>query len=255
MEEPMSRERPSLEPRIVAALANPNIGSAELAELTAETEGAITLADQAANQARENALVLTADPRASHTAIVDAELSRDKLKAVLPRLRERLAKALAEERQAKWLASYQRVKAERDALDAEFAETYPRLASGLVDLFERIRTCDLACRRINTEASELAGEMRRLHLNPPEIELTELPGYWPLRKPGGKFNGLAAAFAETMITPYHPGSRWADPDEQARRCAETEKENARLATHHEQATKDQEARLNRGERERFAARR
>lgn len=177
----------TLEQRIAAALANSN--SAELAELTSETESAITLADQAVSQARESALDLATDPKTAHAAIVEAELSRDRLKTVLPKLRERLASTLQAEQHSKWLANYRQLSAERDQLDAEFAESFPRLATQLVDLFDRVSDCDLACRRVNHEASEFSGEMRRLYLDPPEINSTELPGYWPPRKPGGRFTG------------------------------------------------------------------
>ena len=102
----------TLEQRIAAALANSN--SAELAELTSETESAIMLADQAASHARENALDLATDPKNhAHAAIVEAELSRDRLKTVLPKLRERLASTLQAEQHSKWLANYRQLSAER----------------------------------------------------------------------------------------------------------------------------------------------
>ena len=125
----------------------------------------------------------------------------------------------------------------------------------LVDLFDRVEvTAIWPVEGVNHEASEFSGEMRRLHLDPPEIDSTELPGYWPPRKPGGRFNGLASAFAQTMMMPQpHPGGRWGEPENQQQRRAVAEKENAQMAAYHEQATSDEEDRLNREERERFAA--
>ena len=66
---------------------------------------------------------------------------------------------------------------------------------------------------------------------------------------------LAAAFAESMIVPYHPGPRWSDPDVQARRRADIEKEQREIAAYHDRAARDQEERINREERERFLAQR
>jgi hypothetical protein len=246
----------TLEQQIAAALNDPNMGSAELAELTSETEAAISLADQAAIQARESSLDLATDPKAAHAAIVEAELSRDRLKTVLPKLRERLASTIQSELHDKWLAGYQRVKMERDQLDSEFAEAYPRLASELADLFDRVLTCEVACNRVNHEASEFSGEMRRLHLDPSEIGSTELPGHWPPHKPGGKFNGLATAYASMMVPAPHPGANWGDPNnsivQEQRRAVE--RNQAASAAHHIQAARDEEERINRQERERFAKR-
>jgi hypothetical protein len=56
-----------------------------------------------------------------------------------------------------------------------------------------------------------------------------------------------------MTVPYHPGDRWCDPDVQARRRAEIEREQREIAYYHARATRDQEERLYREERERFAA--
>jgi hypothetical protein len=72
---------------------------------------------------------------------------------------------------------------------------------------------------------------------------------WPLRRS----NSLAAAVATSMTVPYHPGGAWADPDVQAQRRAEIQKEQREIAAYHERAASDQEARINREERERFAA--
>jgi hypothetical protein len=55
-----------------------------------------------------------------------------------------------------------------------------------------------------------------------------------------------------MIVPYHPGDRWCDPDVQAGRRAEIEKQQREIAAYHERAARDQEERLNREERERLA---
>ena len=56
-----------------------------------------------------------------------------------------------------------------------------------------------------------------------------------------------------MVVPPHPGPRWADDDVRQQRKAEGEKQHREMASYYEQATKDEEDRKNREERERFAA--
>jgi hypothetical protein len=60
-------------------------------------------------------------------------------------------------------------------------------------------------------------------------------------------------FTRGMAVPYHPGSHWADPDEQARRRAESEKHHREIGEHYQRMTAEQEDRINREERERMAA--
>jgi hypothetical protein len=55
-----------------------------------------------------------------------------------------------------------------------------------------------------------------------------------------------------MTVPYHPGGAWADPDVQAQRRAEIEKQQREIAAYHQQAAHDEEERVNREERKRFA---
>jgi hypothetical protein len=62
---------------------------------------------------------------------------------------------------------------------------------------------------------------------------------------------LAAQYAQSMLAPaYHPGARWGEPDVQARRRAEQEKNNREIGKHYERMTEQQEERINAEERAR-----
>lgn len=80
-----------LEPRIAAALNADGIASDELGELIAEAQAAAEAADADAAKTREQALdpTVTIDVAKVAAAVAAAELVRDRLRAALPRLRER----------------------------------------------------------------------------------------------------------------------------------------------------------------------
>jgi hypothetical protein len=61
---------------------------------------------------------------------------------------------------------------------------------------------------------------------------------------------FADAYAETTSAPYHPGSRWGAPEEQARRRAEKEKHHREIGENYQRMTAAQEERINREERAR-----
>jgi hypothetical protein len=63
---------------------------------------------------------------------------------------------------------------------------------------------------------------------------------------------FAASFALSMVFSSHPDD-WCDPQIQAQRRAEIEKQQRENAAYHERVANEQEERLNREERERFAA--
>jgi hypothetical protein len=89
-----------------------------------------------------------------------AGFARDRLRDMLPRLKERLKDAKTAEYLARWESAYEWVKDMRDALAAEMREIYPTAVAQLVDLFQRAAECDRACSRINGSAPY--GEQRRL---------------------------------------------------------------------------------------------
>jgi hypothetical protein len=256
--------------RINAALDNANSGSADWCELLAETELAISEADAVVLLERSKAIDISASPsaEAAQDALARASaaaFNRDRLQSILPRMREKLTASLEGERHARWLADYRKVEAERDALAAEFAETYPNLVAQLADLFGRMDANGRRCAEINSSASALQNEHRRL-LKPelhargldafsrdyPEISKTMvLPdcmesgrNIWPPKQPS-----MAAEFAG-MAVPYHPGAAWSDPEVREQRRQEVASEHHRIGEFYQQQTKDQEERVNREERQR-----
>jgi acyl carrier protein phosphodiesterase len=254
------REPPSLEQRIVAALANQTIGTETLAELINDVEQAAAAADQACFDEHALALDLEASPDAAsaHQRVIAAEMSRDRLKASLPKLRDKLAGALEADRYGRWLSEYREVKTERDALVEEFADTYPRLASEMVDLFNRLQECDPKCSEVDAQASNLNAEHRRLSKvelrsrgleafsrDHPEIDkAVVLPDFvesaltrWPVQTS----TSFAAAYAEATSAPYHSGQHWAEPEEVGRRRQEAGREQRRLAEFYSEQTATQES--------------
>ena len=158
----MDSEIPAaFEERITSALANASIASAELSGLIPETRAALTAAEATAQAEREKAL----NPVAPYSAEAEqslwtVEFRRDRLRAALSRLRQRLAEVEASERVARWQEDYEAVKEERDELADEFAEVYQSLTAQLCDLFRRAQAVDQECDRINSNAPN--GEKRRL---------------------------------------------------------------------------------------------
>jgi hypothetical protein len=111
----------------------------------------------------------------AHDCIVGSELVRDQFKTVLPKLRDKLTAALESERHARWPSTYRNAKTERDALAREFADTYPAMVSQLVDLFDRMQQCDQKCAEVNSTASALQNEHRRL--SKVELNARNLDGF------------------------------------------------------------------------------
>jgi hypothetical protein len=81
---------------------NSNIGSEALFELINETEAEAKAAATTAASEREKSLDLVACPDPDMTKVVAAELTRDRLTAVLPKLRDKLTTVLDAERRARW---------------------------------------------------------------------------------------------------------------------------------------------------------
>ncbi len=85
-------------------------------------------------------------------AMQAAEFSRERLRTVLPRLRNRLRQVQAAEYTAQWRRDFERVEVKRDTLASEFAELYPKLVAQLIDLFRRVEAVDSECSRVNGSA-------------------------------------------------------------------------------------------------------
>jgi hypothetical protein len=263
----------TIEERINNALNNGSTGSATLSELIKETESAIAAAPTVAEQEHAKALDLaTSDPDKSQASARAATLKRDRLAPTLARLKDKLSEALDGERHARWLVSYQRAEVELEALAKEFADVYLTVSTQLVDLFSRMRQFDHRSAGINSMASDIAGEHRRLpHVERharaaqsnggasgpdllPNIQLPDLHAsrnmLWPPRQPS-----VASAFA-MMPTPAaasphaHTADWWKDGDARSAQLRREAQETERFYTaQHETA----EARANAEVRERIAA--
>ncbi len=210
----------TLEQKIAAALANANIGSADLTELVAEVEAALTTAEAAVKQEREQAIDLTVSPDATeaHQRVVATQLAYDRLKAVLPRLKARLSEAIADEIDARWRSRAGRVEEKANEAAAAFAEQYPKHTQALLDLFVRMSQINAEISSINSEAP--AGVR---HPRYPELVARGLPSFsadrpsilatvvlcdpstgkaiWPPRQ-----QPFSTTF--TLQVPPHSGDRW-----------------------------------------------
>ena len=166
-----------------------------------------------------------------------AAFARDRLKALLPRLQQRHQQMVAQERAVRWNATADQVQVQRDALANEFAETYPALVNGLVDLFERLRAMDEEVFRVNVAAPN--AENRRLSRigQDPIISATKLfiaagQQVWP----------PPALLALQMAAPIlsGPGPDWHQA--LAQRDRERRAEGQRVAAYYAQQVKEREDR-------------
>jgi hypothetical protein len=142
----------NLEQKIAAAFTNEHSSSETFAELVAATEAAADQAHAMADQLRQRALDIneTVDVSSASTAIIAHELLRDRLKAALPRLRERQAHAVAAEIDDRWRSRAARLQLEADVLGREFMDGYQRAALTILDLLERVAVHDRQVREHNS---------------------------------------------------------------------------------------------------------
>jgi len=157
----------ALEQRIVAALANNDIVSTDLAMLIGEIEVAIVEVDTIAETAHKQALDPALSPNLSEAraAKENAELAAARLRTLLRRSQQRLEDVRERETLAQWHGNYEALRIEGDALADEFAETYPECERRIASLLSRMAAH-------NAKASDLhrarpAGVA--LHLIEPEL--------------------------------------------------------------------------------------
>src|SRR5262245_13282144 len=140
-----------LETQIAMALSATAITSSELAALIQATEAAVVEADKVAEQERLKALDPLRSPNAAEArrAMEDAAFACDRLRTVLPRLRDRLAKVTAQEKYGSWLVDYERVRTRRDDLAAQLYLLYPLFAHRLSELLYQMEIIDEEAKNIN----------------------------------------------------------------------------------------------------------
>jgi hypothetical protein len=151
-----------LDDRIAAAFSD-WITSSDTSALIVEVQSAALASGEAAEQARQRAL----DPALSKNAIGEARqvmeattFRRDRLQTAVTKLQARLKEVTAQEENDHRKARYAEVKAERDRLAAELADTYPAIERQLVDLFTRLDANDSEIKQLNLHLP--AGEKRLL---------------------------------------------------------------------------------------------
>jgi hypothetical protein len=259
-----------IEQKISSALANPNIGSTGLTELITEVAEAADAAEKSAAAEKEKALDLVSSPDIdkAHETLIAAELTRDRLKTILPKLRNRLAEALATEQYARWQVDYQRVEKMRDQTAEKFAHQYPELLDNLVALFHEAEEVDKECARVNSSAPR--GDHRRLdcveltarglnkftHSQPSIAAAIQLPEWeqsstlaWPPPQPS-----FAATYAASMKPSFDPrfSADWWKVLEQdnAERAAITERRIAEAEAEQVASRQRYEASLQQQEKER-----
>jgi hypothetical protein len=149
---------PTLEERVSSALrGDGSTPSSAIALLIMEVSAAAEAAAQSVEQQRAAALDL--DSALDPTAVLTAELARDRLRAALPRLQRLLAEAEDREYSANWDARFRRVESMVEEAARKFAR-YPALVGELIELMTSTAAVDSQVSEINGAAP--AGEMRRL---------------------------------------------------------------------------------------------
>jgi hypothetical protein len=230
----------TLEQRISAALADNNdIDSSVLATLIAETETAVTTADEAATTAHQLAFDLIASPDAgkARAAMEQAIFTRGRLRNVLPKLQQHFDDVLSQEEYAACVMQYEAIKIKRDAAAAELRTLYPEFAGKLVDLLLRIEVVDREVVRVRSakpfDAKEANGDGRWLvetelaargldHFGVHDLKILKdlaLPSFteptklaWPPHRP--------VDWSSVVPVFRHPGADWASERERgAHSCA------------------------------------
>jgi hypothetical protein len=107
-------------------------------------EVAAQVADQAATEAREQALDpgVVVDTAKVGAAVATAELTRDRLRAALPRLETRYRETVEAEALAAWPAEADELEPRGVALLDGFAEFYPEMAKRIANHLDDMRAFD-----------------------------------------------------------------------------------------------------------------
>jgi hypothetical protein len=256
----------TLEKRVADALANDAVTSTELAALISELEAAIATADAGAEAARVKALDPLASPDAKTAleASQAAEFARDRLRTLLPRLRQHCQAVANQEQYDRWTAEFDRLVPRHDAAVEQLksiCEAYePKLIAALVEA----QAVDAEAHRLaNTKPYHLPqanGDGRHL----PKVELAarglssvvpgcslmtdlKLPKFnsanelaWPRPQPSMAVDVAQQVAAITR----HPGADWhKELEARNRAAAEADRERAaREAAEREQYFKEQQER-------------
>jgi hypothetical protein len=260
----MTDQEQSLEDRLGVALADETASASGLAALVAECEQAIDEIESDWEAAFDVRRWPDAKEALAHRE--GCAFRSDRLKSLLPELRQRHQQAAEAEQLAEWMLDADRLEAERDALAQKWTETYPALVDKLIELLTETAALEqkisaLHQRRQAGVSRHLSGPevtARRLERfdrgHPPIPDRLVLPDWinsartvWP-PPPQRDFSVLAV--------PHHPqfSPDWSSPEVLAAREEAARADRERAAKYAEWQTRVQEERVNREERERFARR-
>ena len=206
----------TLEERIVAALQDPNITAADLATLIADAEQGLIDATTIAERMQEIVVDPVASPDAKK-AIEAAEFATlvcKRLANAIPRLQQKHAATVAQQRRARWNEAADAIEANRTFLAAEFAELYPQF---LAKIIESVPT-RLRHERRDRQPQHLSAKRRRAA--PGEPELSTPPQRHQIASP--HWRDPVAACAGSYSAPsghadFHPGGNWAQAIDQRNR--------------------------------------
>jgi hypothetical protein len=241
----------TLEVRVAAALGG-KICIDDLEVLIPDIQSGISAADATARQERERSLDPTVAPgeaeSAHHRASVH-ELQRDRLSAALPRVRQKLAEALAADAEDRWRSDADRVEARAAAAEERLAG-YRDLAEQIVALIAEAEATNKEAARVNHEAPDDV-HRRVYRVDLAQFEKLVLPdpdnpgrNLYPPHRPS-----VAEEYAASMGAPYHPGADWVAHQQQ--RAEQARAAAAQHAEYLANQTKMQEERQNREARENF----
>jgi len=134
---------PALEGRIVKALTD-DLDSNSLANLVEETTTAITTATNDAEIAKAVALdpLQSPDPVTARATMEAARFKADRLRSLLPRLRERLTKVGNHEDYVRWRKRFDPLKPKVDEAAAKLKAVYQKFAAELVPLLAESEKID-----------------------------------------------------------------------------------------------------------------
>jgi hypothetical protein len=140
----------TLEEKIASVLKADDIPPAEIGQLITEVEAAAKAADETASKSHEDALDPTkiVDATKVGAAVATAALTRDRLQAALPRLREKQKVQAEIEYSIAWTAERDKVEAMRNELVANL-QRYPALAAEMIDMVQRIAPIDAMIKHSN----------------------------------------------------------------------------------------------------------
>jgi hypothetical protein len=209
--------RASLEQRIATGLGATDVTAADLGQLIAETEAAITAADKTAEAERTKALdpALSPDPKAAREAMQDAEFCRDRLKTLLPRLQQRHKEITEAEALAAWKVDAAELEKRRVALGVEFRKFYPGMINRIIDHLHDMRAIDKEIDDLNLRRPHGADAVAwvtphfAMDLKIPDPDIEGGPLLWPPPQPT-LAQQMARAMMENprLFNPPGPGPEW-----------------------------------------------